>query len=1014
MAVISLGVTVPVILDHLLSFRNTGIVATKYDELSALRPEDDNVDMKAENQASVQNFIAANTTLLTQFTDDIQDTLALLQGALGETDLALLQYSLACSPWLADVVEQNPVEFGQLAGEFIARLPRHDQLQALLKKQTPGAVDDADGFKQQLRQFRHLQLALVAFHDIANLSPITDVLQCQSDIADVCIGRALDVAEQTYQQRFGVPQDEHGKPLSLIVVGMGKLGGGELNFSSDVDLIYLYESHGVTHGGKKEIDNQEYFRRVGQLLIKFLDEVTADGFVYRVDMRLRPFGSSGPLVVSLDGLENYLLTQGRDWERYAWIKSRVICGSDEDQKAVADLLRPFIYRRYLDYAVFESLRDLKRQIGVKVDKAGDRKDVKLGRGGIREIEFIAQSFQLVRGGREPVLQQRSLRPVIQQLAENGHLTDSDSVELLRVYDFLRRTENRLQMADDRQTHLIPADDEARSRLALSLCFDTFQKFEDTLSAFNEFAHELFASVFSLSETAAPNEFTSIWLRIRSSSDALESDTVAVLAEHGVNDTEETARLLHEFANSGRYQRYLNSSRDLIDKLIPQSLELLLPDSNSHSEVLQRVLSLYDAIAGRVGYLQLLNDSAETLQNLIRLFAQSPWLSSFVTSHPMVLDELLDIEQGTVLMTTEQNCAALESELVYHKDADLGELMDLVRHFQHSRIVRIAAADVNGLLPVMKVSDGLSWLAESVLQVATSIVRTEMEQRHGLPQCQIDGKVLQPELSIVAYGKLGGIELGYGSDLDIVFVHESAGTDQQSDGDKPLENQVYFSRMAQKLVHFISTLTAAGTLYEIDTRLRPNGRSGVLVIGMDAFAEYQRKEAWTWEHQALVRARVVVGSQRLRDRFEQIRSNILGVAPEPETLRSDVSKMRVRMRDELAHEEAGTFDLKQGPGGIADIEFMVQYLVLKYAGENRALLEYTDNVRQLEALEKADFLNATDAKTLTDAYLYFRGRLHRRALLEDTGTISIDEESTGHREAVTDCWQKLMGGDAEAL
>lgn len=973
------------------------------------------MDMKAENQASVQNFIAASTALLAPFADDTQAALLAIQsaGTMGDsTNLATLQYTLACSPWLAGVVEQNPVAFGRLATEYPAQLPTLDQLQSVLQKQTAGAVDDVDGFQQQLRQFRHLQLALVAFHDLAGLSSIIDVLHCQSDIADVCIRRALEVAEQSYRQRFGIPTDESGKPLSLIVVGMGKLGGGELNFSSDVDLIFLYESHGVTSGGKKEIDNQEYFRRVGQLLIKFLDEVTADGFVYRVDMRLRPFGSSGPLVVNLDGLENYLLTQGRDWERYAWVKSRVICGSENDSKAVADLLRPFIYRRYLDYAVFESLRDLKRQIGVKLDKAGDRKDVKLGRGGIREIEFIAQSFQLVRGGREPVLQQRSLRPVIQQLATNGHLTESDSTELLLVYDFLRRTENRLQMADDRQTHLIPADDEARSRLALSLCFDSYQKFEDTLLALNDIAHTLFVSVFSLSESAvAPNEFTNIWLRIRSSDDAVESDTVSLLAEQGINDGEETARLMHEFANSGRYQRYLNSSRDLIDKLIPQSLDLLLSDKRPHSEILQRVLSLYDAIAGRVGYLQLLNDSAETLKNLVRLFAQSPWLSSFVTSHPMVLDELLDIEQGTVVMTAEQNMAALETELVYHKDADLGDLMDLVRHFQHSRIVRIAAADVNGLLPVMRVSDGLSWLAESVLQVATTIVRTEMEQRHGLPQCEVDGKIMQPELAIVAYGKLGGIELGYGSDLDIVFVHESGGSDQLSDGEKPLENQVYFSRMAQKLVHFISTLTGAGTLYEIDTRLRPNGRSGVLVIGMEAFAEYQRKEAWTWEHQALVRARVVVGSQRLCSRFEQIRCDILGKTPEPETLRTDVSKMRVRMRDELAHEEAGTFDLKQGLGGIADIEFMVQYLVLKNACENVALLEFTDNVRQLEALEKGCFLDSEDAKTLTNAYLYFRGRLHRRALLEDTGTIKVDDDSTCHREAISACWQKLMGSDA---
>lgn len=979
-----------------------------------MHPEVDDVDMKAENQVSVENFIAANPALLASFAADIEAPLTALRNIeplLDDIDPALLQYSLACSPWLAGVVEHNSTLFLRLASQYCARLPSFDQLQALLQAQTAGAVDNIDGFKQQLRQFRHLQLALVAFHDLTGRSSTDEVLRCLSEIADVCIKRALEVAELVYESRFGLPADEDGNALSLIVVGMGKLGGSELNFSSDVDLIFLYKSHGVTSGGKKSIDNQEYFRRVGQLLIQYLDEVTADGFVYRVDMRLRPFGSSGPLVVTYDGLENYLLTQGRDWERYAWIKSRVICG-DQETKMVGDLLRPFIYRRYLDYAVFESLRDLKRQIGVKADRAGGRKDVKLGRGGIREIEFIAQSFQLVRGGREPVLQQRSLRPVLQELALNGHLTEFDSTELLRVYDFLRRTENRLQMADDRQTHLIPADDVARSRLAMSLCFSSFQEFEGTLLTLNNVVHGLFSSVFSLSESSeVSSEFTNVWLRIRSNSDVVEADTKTILAGHGVNDPEETARLLHEFASSGRYQRYLNRSRDLIDKLIPQSLELLVQDKKPHSEVLQRLLALYHAIAGRVGYLQLLNDSAETLQNLVRLFAQSSWLSNFVTSHPMVLDELINIDQGTLVLTAEQNVAAIDAELVHHQEADLGELMDIVRHFQHSRIVRVAAADVNGLLPVMKVSDGLSWLAESVLQVAVTIVQTDMKRRHGLPRCKIDGKIMQPELAIVAYGKLGGVELGYGSDLDIVFVHESGGTEQVSDGEKPLENQVYFSRMAQKLVHFISTLTGAGTLYEIDTRLRPNGRSGVLVVGMEAFAEYQRKEAWTWEHQALVRARFVVGSQRLRGRFEEIRCDILGKAPDPDVLLSDVIKMRVRMRDELVREQAGTFDLKQGLGGIADIEFMVQYLVLKNACESLALLEFTDNIRQLEVLEKFNFLDSEDAKKLTGAYLYLRGRLHRRALLEDTGTITIDEESTRHRDAVSACWLRLMGGDA---
>ncbi len=923
-------------------------------------------------------------------------------------DVTSLPYVFVCSPFIADVAVQIPESLTAVLQYNAGVLPDADALRTLLQNQ-PGSDGDQAAVMQALREFRRSVLALIGIHDLLQLSDTAVILRCLSDVADVCITAAVRWSELQCQPRFGKPHDEQGNPVELVVMGMGKLGGQELNFSSDVDLIFLFEANGETREGRREYDNQEYFRRVGQLVIKLLDEATADGFVYRVDMRLRPFGSSGPLAMSFEALESYLLTQGRDWERYAWTKSRVVCGSKACALAIEQLLRPFIYRRYLDYAVFDSLRDLKRQIGVKAAKSGRTDNVKLGRGGIREIEFIVQSFQLVRGGREPVLQNRNLVTTIKSLVANQHLSDTDASSLLAAYDFLRQVENRLQMVDDRQTHELPATENEQLRLALSMRCACFAEFEATLGKHSDQVHQRFSSVFSLNDDSAQhkNEFEDSWLYVKAAAGEGDGQAVEMLHSSGIQEPDQVSSLLGEFARSGRYLRYENRAQDLIDKLVPKTLRYVSQSSRSHAETLQRVFSLYDSIAGRVGYLQLLCDSQETLENLVTLFAESPWLSEFVASHPMVLDELLDIEQGTVVSGVEENTEALQLELSYYNDADLGELMDIVRHFQQSRMVRIAAADISGALPLMKVSDGLSWLAEAVLNVATAIVQKDMQSRHGRPTCLIDGELRYPEFAIVAYGKLGGLELGYGSDLDIVFVHESSGDEQISDGDRPLENQVYFSRLAQKLVNFITTLTGAGVLYDIDTRLRPNGRAGVLVSAVEAFLSYQRNEAWIWEHQALVRARVVVGSARLRDQFQQLKCDILGIPPDARKLLREVVEMRERMRTELARDSEGTFDLKQGTGGIADIEFMVQYSVLLHASKNTGLLKYSDNIRQLTCLENLAFMDAEDAQSLMKSYLYLRGRLHRLALLEGSTTITVDDDLTAHRQRVSDCWQKLM-------
>lgn len=951
-----------------------------------------------------------------------------------------VEHAMASSPYLVSVIERYPEPFVEMLEQCRDGVPDRSGLARLRANTTDEPDVSADDFMRELREFRHLSLAVIALFDLAGIATVETTLRSLSDVADVCISDALAFAEQTCRRRFGTPRDTSGNPQTMMVVGMGKLGGRELNFSSDIDLVFLYSSEGQTDGSKV-VESQEYFRRTGQLLIRYIDEVTSSGFAYRVDMRLRPFGASGPLAVSLDAMENYLFTQGRDWERYAWIKARVVCGAAEDGAALEQLLRPFIYRRYLDYAVFESLRDLKRQIGLKVDERGSRLNIKLGHGGIREVEFIAQSFQLVRGGHEPALQQRALRKVVSELAANGHLSCTDAAQLQAAYDFLRLTENRLQMIDDRQTHVLPTEDSQQTRLAIAMCFESYSAFATELDQHRDNIHRLFTTVFSSGEDESERDVTEdIWIRLGSStdsSDAVESaGLVSTLTEAGYRDAQGILELLQQYATSNRYQRYQNLSRELIDYLIPKTLQLLASTGHSERLTLQRVLALFDAVAGRSGYLQLLRDSEKTHANLVQLFSLSPWLAEFVTNHPVVLDELLDIEHATTGGSADELLTDLHSDLAHYRqsaDTDFGDLMDAVRQFKHSRMVRIAAADINGLLSVTEVSERLSWLADAVVAASLDLVVDELTAKHGRPGCNPanspdqseDGRRLQPGIAVIAYGKLGGGELSYGSDLDLVFLHESSGDDQYTDGDKPLDNTVYFARVAQKLVNFLTTMTPAGVLYEIDTRLRPNGRAGVLVTGLQSFADYQHNEAWTWEHQALVRARVVVGNPALRCRFRQIRSDVLSARPAPSTLRQDVVEMRERMRHELSRDSDDIFDLKQGAGGIADIEFMVQYLILNHAPQQRELLSVTDNIRQLDGLQQAGLLAAEKAALLTQAYLHLRELYHRSALSLEKPLVSVSvdpiavnpdpvdvagvavSETTRHRSAVVECWQQIM-------
>ena len=851
--------------------------------------------------------------------------------------------ALAYSEFFARVCAKQPTLLEECTTSV---LPLPADYQHLISTQLANATNEADA-SSCLRQIRNRELARIAWADLSAKIDVDAVLSATSALADAFVDGALSYLYTQMCQRWGTPRNAEGVPQQLVVLGMGKLGGGELNFSSDIDLIFAFPDNGETDGDKP-IANTEFFTRLGQRLIKMLNDTTADGFIYRVDMRLRPFGDSGPLAASFDALEAYYQSHGREWERYAMIKARVIAGDKQQGAQLLSILRPFVYRRYLDFGAIESLRELKIKISAEIARKGMQHNIKLGPGGIREVEFIGQVFQLIRGGQNAALQTRSIIATLNNLVDAEHLQRDEADQLLSAYRFLRRLENRLQMQNDEQIHTLPDDAERYALLAESMGFIDMEKFDSALEQHRANVEQLFQSVFkteSDDDTAIEDEspIVSLWALLPDTDvppDALEAA--------GFTDTRAALDRLQTFKRSRFYANLSTRARGRLDALMPATLSCISECTNP-DDTLNRLLGLIRAIAGRSVYLAVLLENRAALSRLVTLLSASAWVAEFVSRHPVVIDELLDPSSDHHSITRDRLETEARRVLARLPDPDLGEQMDVLRQYKQTQLLRIVSADLDGVINVMQVSDQLTWLAEALLQVVSDLTWDELVAKHGRPTCVVNDQTVKPGFGIVAYGKLGGIELGYGSDLDIVFLHESEGERQQTDSEKPVDNAVFFARLAQKLVHFISTLTPAGTLYEVDTRLRPNGASGLLVSSIDAFADYQREQAWTWEHQALVRGQMVVGSERLRRRFVQIRNDVLCAPRDHDALGKDVSDMRARMFRELGKGNAQFFDIKQDRGGVADIEFMVQYLVLAWARQYPSLAQFTDNFRLLEII-----------------------------------------------------------------
>ena len=924
-----------------------------------------------------------------------------------------------CSPFAARVCLQQPELLPQLlSAQSVNCLNRLTETHTGELHSAIGAASTETAVMQVLRRTRDRQLAAIVWFDRILGIPLPQTLSALSQLAETCIAAAADYAHEITESRFGEPRDDQGRRQKLLVLAMGKLGGAELNFSSDIDLILAYPRAGQT-AGKRQIDNSEFFRKLAQTLVRLLAKITEHGFVYRVDLRLRPFGESGPLVLNFDALEQYYLTQGREWERYAMIKVKPIYGDPEDCAELMTLLKPFVYRRYLDYSAIESLRDLKQRITAEVNRKGMQQNIKLGPGGIREIEFIAQAFQLVRGGRETSLQSRSLYKALREAGNLSLLPATEVSELLEAYEFLRYAENCLQMVNDQQTHSLP--DEGQSdgpvisndqtpeqlRLAYAMGFANWPDFMTELRIHQDNVMRSFAVLFKTdAEPEQENPYAHLF-----AGHCVESNA-EFLQKMGFERSSDIAENLRSLSEGSFYRNLSAKAESRVDALLPQVLASVLQQGGSY-RAFDGLLKLLRSVAGRSAYLQVLIEQPAALHKLTRLFASSSWLADFVSQHPIVIDELLNaghrdsVPDYTVLS---EEIGVLKERL---QNEELDVQMDALRQFRQAAVLRVAVAELEGNLDLMKVSDNLSWIAELILNVVCELVWTQLTHKHGIPMCRRDEQEFAPGFAVVAYGKLGGLELAYASDLDLVFLHESEGEDQQTNGERSVENPVFFARLAQKVVHFINTLTPAGVLYDIDTRLRPNGQSGMLVSGFSAFAKYQAQEAWVWEHQALVRARVVVGNERIRSQFDTLRKDILCRAREILPLRQEVVQMRERMRESLGSGQADSFDLKQDAGGIADIEFMVQYVVLLMAAQHPELAIETDNYRILERVEKSgnqalnNCLDADSARDLRTAYLALRRCSHSQALLDKGNRIELTPELDQHVSRVKEIWQQTL-------
>lgn len=857
---------------------------------------------------------------------------------------------------------------------------------------------DIDTVKRQLRLYRHRKLVEIIYLDVVAGNSLENTLHHLSDLAEQLIQIALEASNQQLSAKHGQPVDADGEPMQLNIIAMGKLGGRELNFSSDIDLICCYESDGELTG-YGQLSYQEYFARLVRLFNQVLSDNTADGFVYRVDLRLRPWGDSGPVVLNHGALEHYYQLHGREWEQYAMVKARVISGSAASRQHLAALLKPFVFRKYHDYRVFDGLATLKGKIDNQARSRGMRVNIKVGPGGIREIEFFVQAFQILKGGRNHHLQSTEIFTCFEALLQQG-IVDPQTIEQLRAaYCFLRQLENRIQMFADQQTHDLPSSVDQQRRIACTMGFTDWQALLEQLQQHRDQVNRNFNDLFKQeeekkSETVIDDSFA------ETIDDERRWDFID---NSGIADADELNQLLNRFLKSKAWNYMSARARQRFNNLLPRLLESLRHE-DSPALLFERFMRLFSSIAGRSVYFELLFQNNALLDKLCSLFSRSAWIADEVSQYPMLLENLIQPgEQDRFVKQTLQQRLQTQLDNI---EGDTELELDSLRLFKREQTLVIASAELAQEIDALQVSRYLSELAEVVLQAVYRLASKALQQQHGIPQCTIDGERREANLAIIGYGKLGGYEMHYQSDLDVIFLHDSSGEQQFTSGDKCIENSVFFGRLAQKIISMTSVLTASGKLYEIDSRLRPEGSSGLLVSSTQAYLRYQLEKAWTWEHQALIRARLVAGSPALEPEFERIRRQVLCLERNDDELRKDIVEMRERIYRSKQPPEGERRDLKQSRGTMVDIEFLVQYWVLKLANSIGSDCLYSDNIRLLNELFRLNLITSAQSR-LAEIYTDYHRLLHESVLQNQSSEVDAEmiEAQVNH---VVNCWNECFG------
>ncbi len=804
-----------------------------------------------------------------------------------------------------------------------------------------------------LRRFRHAEALRLVFRDVNGLDSVGETLASTSALYEALLGVALRWSEQALTERYGTPRDTEGKAQRMVVLGFGKLGGNELNFSSDIDLVLAYPSAGESDGARP-LDNGEYFVRIARQLVRLLAEPTPEGICARVDLRLRPFGNAGRLALPFAAMEQYYQREGRDWERYAWIKARPVAGDRVAGKHLQEMLRPFVYRRYLDYTAFAGLREMKALIDAEVARKDLAENLKLGPGGIREIEFIVQLTQMIRGGREPSLRVRGLLPALTACEARGHIPAARAKQLRDAYVFLRRLENRVQMLRDAQTHDIPDDAFSRERIALGLGYPGWPALEAELAAHRHRVADDFAAVLMPQDGGAavtPAAEADLWKAAQAGE--LSAATMAVA---GFVPGDEAADSLLQLPRAGSVRAMSARSSERLERLMPQLIAVARA-SAAPTACLVRLCRLVQAVARRSSYLALLEEQPGARRRLAGVFADSAFLAERVIAQPLLLDDVLDPRIDELPFKRVDIAAEIARVLATLDVRDAEGELERINELKSSIAFRLGLAFNDGRADAAATARRLAALAEAVVGAVVSLAARELAIQHG----RLPGEGIG--FAVLGYGSLGGEELGFASDLDLVFVYDGVRAKATSDGARPLDGVRWYQRLAQRVMHWLSAPTHAGRLYEVDTRLRPDGSKGLLVASLDAFTAYQQSRAWTWEHQALLRARQVAGDTVLGAALGEVRRQVLCIAREPDKVLAEVGSMRGRWRQERDRSDAARFDLKQGHGGLLDIEFALQGLVLAHATRYPTLLDTTSNTALIDACRDVGLLSVEQADIL---------------------------------------------------